>query len=94
MALAHERGRGIQTSGHHIVPFDDEIVSMFVWCICTSGTLHAPGQHRAAPSGALVRDGAIQMQAATAGESQLAMPWSMDEPTVKGDKGNSLPKQI
>lgn len=39
---------------------------MFVWCIRTSGTLHAPGQHRAAPLKCRVAGCAIKMQAAMA----------------------------
>jgi hypothetical protein len=45
-------------------------------------------------SSALLRDGAIQMQAAIAGDPHLVIPWSMDGPIVKGDEGSSLLKQI
>jgi hypothetical protein len=45
-------------------------------------------------SSALLRDGAIQMQAAIAGDPRSAMPRSKDGPTAEGNEGSSLLKQI
>jgi hypothetical protein len=92
MAIEYIKVYHIRISGHHIAAFDNEDVSMFVWCICTSGTLHAPGRHRAAPlkrplAGWCNRDASRNGWQSAFGDAMM-----QSRAHYQGPRGNSLLK--